>query len=432
MQHQNTLAYAQELDKKDELAAFRQRFHFPQHEGKDVIYFTGNSLGLQPKNTEAYIQQELNDWKTYGVEGHFLAKNPWFSYHEILTEQAAKLVGALPSEVVMMNQLTVNLHLLMVSFYRPTAKRYKILCEAKAFPSDQYALQSQAEFHGFKADNAIIEVEPREGEYSIRYEDILAAIEKHKDELALIMFSGVNYFTGQVFDMKAITELGHKHGIVVGFDLAHAAGNIDLHLHDWGVDFAAWCSYKYLNSGPGSVAGAFVHERHHKNTSLPLFAGWWGTDKKKRFLMEKTFHPIEGAERWQLSNAPVFSMAAHKAALDVITDAGFSKMRKKSADLLTYLEFIITEINEKQAEGKKFEFLTPKENSPYIPKGIQPGCQFSIIAHGRGKELFNALVKHGVVPDWREPNVIRMAPVPLYNSFEDLYRFGEILKGLCS
>ena len=342
------------------------------------------------------------------------------------------MVGALPSEVVMMNQLTVNLHLLMVSFYRPTAKRYKILCEAKAFPSDQYALQSQAEFHGFKADNAIIEVEPREGEYSIRYEDILAAIEKHKDELALIMFSGVNYFTGQVFDMKAITELSHKHGITVGFDLAHAAGNIDLHLHDWGVDFAAWCSYKYLNSGPGSVAGAFVHERHHKNTSLPLFAGWWGTDKKKRFLMEKTFHPIEGAERWQLSNAPIFSMAAHKAALDVITDAGFSKMRKKSADLLTYLEFIITEINEKQAEGKKFEFLTPKENSPYIPKGIQPGCQFSIIAHGRGKELFNALVKHGVVPDWREPNVIRMAPVPLYNSFEDLYRFGEILKGLCS
>jgi kynureninase len=231
--------------------------------------------------------------------------------------------------------------------------------------------------------------------------------------------------------MKAITELSHKHGITVGFDLAHAAGNIDLHLHDWGVDFAAWCSYKYLNSGPGSVAGAFVHERHHKNTSLPLFAGWWGTDKKKRFLMEKTFHPIEGAERWQLSNAPVFSMAAHKAALDVITDAGFSKMRKKSADLLTYLEFIITEINEKQAEGKKFEFLTPKENSPYIPKGIQPGCQFSIIAHGRGKELFNALVKHGVVPDWREPNVIRMAPVPLYNSFEDLYRFGEILDQLC-
>jgi len=432
MQHQNTLAYAQELDNKDELKSFRKKFHFPQHHGSDMVYFTGNSLGLQPVTTEAYIQQELSDWKKFGVEGHFLAKNPWFSYHEILTEQSAKLVGGLPSEVVMMNQLTVNLHLLMVSFYRPTKQRYKILCEAKAFPSDQYALQTQAQFHGFAADDAIIEVEPRAGEYAIRSEDILAAIEKHKDELALVMFSGVNYFTGQVFDMKTITANAQKHGIVVGFDLAHATGNIDLHLHDWGVDFAAWCSYKYLNSGPGSVAGAFVHEKHHKNTSLPIFAGWWGTDKASRFKMEKTFVPIHGAERWQLSNAPILSMAACKAALDVITEAGFEKMRKKSALLLSYLEFLVTEINASQPEGKKFEFLTPKEDSVYVPKGIQPGCQFSIIAHGRGKELFNALVKEGVVPDWREPNVIRLAPVPLYNSFEDLYKFAEILKRLCS
>ena len=432
MQHKNTLAYAQELDKKDELRSFRKKFHMPQHEGKDVVYFTGNSLGLQPVTTELYIQQELNDWKKFGVEGHFLAKNPWFSYHEILTEQSAKLVGAKPSEVVMMNQLTVNLHLLMVSFYRPTKQRYKILCEAKAFPSDQYALQSQAQFHGFAIEDAIIEVEPRSGEHSIRHEDILKAIETHKNELALVLFSGVNYFTGQVFDMKTITATAHKHGILVGFDLAHAAGNIDLHLHDWGVDFAAWCSYKYLNSGPGSVAGSFVHEKHHKNTALPLFAGWWGTDKKTRFKMEKTFHPIEGAERWQLSNAPVFSMAAHKAALDVISEAGFDKMRKKSKELLSYMEFLVNEINSTQSSDKKFEVLTPKENSVYIPKGIQPGCQFSIIAHGRGKELFTALIKAGVVPDWREPNVIRMAPVPLYNSFEDVFRFYEILKGLCS
>ncbi len=430
MEHQNTLAYAKELDNKDELRSFREKFHIPQHNGKDMVYFTGNSLGLQPKITESYIQQELNDWKKFGVEGHFLAKNPWFSYHEILTEQAASIVGGLPSEVVMMNQLTVNLHLLMVSFYRPTKQRYKILCEAKAFPSDQYAVQSQAQFHGFSADEAIIEVEPRKGEYAIRSEDILAAIEKHKDELALVMFSGVNYFTGQVFDMKTITTNAHKHRIVVGFDLAHAAGNIKLNLHDWGVDFAVWCSYKYLNSGPGSVAGAFVHEKHHKNFDLPIFAGWWGSDKKTRFLMGKTFDPIAGAERWQLSNAPIFSMAAHKAALDVFTEAGFDKLTAKSKALLSYLDFIVSDINSTQAADKKFETLTPKEDSVYIPKGIQPGCQFSIIAHGRGKELFNALVEQGVVPDWREPNVIRLAPVPLYNSFEDLYRFGEILRSL--
>lgn len=282
-QFQNTHLFANEQDEKDELKNYRNQFYFPQHNNEPVVYFTGNSLGLQPKQTKSYIEQELNDWAKFGVEGHFLAKNPWMPYHELLTEKMAKIVGALPSEVIMMNQLTVNLHLLMVSFYQPTKQRYKILCEAKAFPSDQYALQSQLNFHGFDSDEALIEVAPREGEYHIRTEDILTEIEKNKDSIALILIGGVNYFTGQVFDMKSITNAGQKAGAIVGFDLAHAAGNIKLELHNWGVDFAAWCSYKYLNSGPGSVAGAFVHEKHHQNTNLPLFAGWWGHDKKQDF-----------------------------------------------------------------------------------------------------------------------------------------------------
>ena len=312
---QNDLSFAKILDNEDRLKSYRDKFFFPQHDGRDVVYFTGNSLGLQPKTTRQYIQQELEDWATFGVEGHFLAKNPWLSYHELLTDKMAKIVGALPQETVMMNQLTVNLHLLMVSFYRPNKQRYKILCEAKAFPSDQYALQSQIKFHGYEVEDSLIEVAPREGEYHIREEDIFAAIEKNKESIALIMIGGVNYFTGQVFNIKDITAAGHKAGAVVGFDLAHAAGNLELHLHDWNVDFAAWCSYKYLNSGPGGVAGAFVHENHLKNTELPMFAGWWGHDKKTRFLMDSTFVPMQTAERWQMSNAPVFSMAACRASI---------------------------------------------------------------------------------------------------------------------
>ncbi|MBL7918702.1 MAG: kynureninase [Bacteroidia bacterium] len=419
MVFENSLAFAQQQDKEDTLRLYREKFFFPQHNDKDVVYFTGNSLGLQPKTTQSYLQQELNDWAKFGVEGHFLAKNPWLSYHELLTDKMAKLVGALPEETVMMNQLTVNIHLLMVSFYRPTKTRFKILCEAKAFPSDQYALQSQLKFHGYTPEEAMIEIEPRQGEYHIRHEDIYTAIEKNKDSLALVMIGGVNYFSGQVFDMKAITEAGHKAGAIVGFDLAHAAGNLKLELHNWGVDFAAWCSYKYLNSGPGSVAGAFVHERHLKNTDLPQFAGWWGHDKKTRFLMDKKFVPMETAERWQMSNAPVLSMAACRASLDIFDEIGMDALIEKSKKLTAYLEFIIEEVNKKK--NNCLQIITPKENR---------GCQLSIVANGYGKPLYNQLIESGVIPDWREPNVIRCAPVPLYNSFEDVYRFGAILTNL--
>ncbi len=416
---QNTLEYAKAFDANDPLKNYRDKFFFPQHNNQDVVYFTGNSLGLQPKTTQSYLQQELNDWAKFGVEGHFLAKNPWLSYHELLTDKMAKLVGALPQETVMMNQLTVNVHLLMVSFYQPTKTRFKILCEAKAFPSDQYALQSQLKFHGYSTEEALIEIEPREGEYHIRHEDIYTAIEKNKDSLALIMIGGVNYFSGQVFDMKAITEAGHKAGAIVGFDLAHAAGNLKLQLHDWNVDFAAWCSYKYLNSGPGSVAGAFVHERHLKNADLDQFAGWWGHDKETRFLMDKKFVPMQTAERWQMSNAPVLSMAACRASLDIFDEVGMDVLREKSKKLTAYLEFVVEQINKKK--NNCLQIITPKENR---------GCQISIVANGYGKALYNQLIEGGVIPDWREPNVIRCAPVPLYNSFEDVYRFGVILTNL--
>jgi len=421
MNYRNDLSFAQECDKNDPLKAFRNKFIFPQHNGHDVYYFTGNSLGLQPKTARDFINQELDDWGKFGVEGHFLAKKPWFSYHEILTQQSAKLVGAKPIEVVCMNQLTVNLHLLMVSFYRPTKTRYKIICETKAFPSDQYALETQVKFHGFDPEDAIIEACPREGEYTIRTEDILALIEKNKDSLTLIMFGGVNYYTGQLFEIEKITASAKKAGAIAGWDLAHAAGNVELKLHDWNVDFAAWCSYKYLNSGPGSVAGVFVHESH-ADSGLVRFAGWWGHDKAVRFKMEKGFKPIKGAEGWQLSNAPVFAMAAHKASLDIFEEAGLKNLAEKSLLLTGYLEFIIQKIN-KEAGKKLLEIITPSDTS-------QRGAQLSIIAHGQGKSLFEKLLKAGVISDWREPNVIRVAPVPLYNSYEDVFQFGKILKGL--
>ena len=414
-------AWAGIQDESDALKSFRQKFLLPQHESSDCIYFTGNSLGLQPKSTAASIQQELNDWATYGVEGHFLAKNPWVSYHEIFADGTAKLVGAKPEEVVVMNQLTSNLHFLLVSFYRPTSKRYKIICEAKAFPSDQYALQSQIKFHGYEIRDTLIELYPREGEHNLRTEDVLKAIEENKNELALVMIGGVNYLTGQVFEMEKITQVAHQAGATCGWDLAHAVGNIALKLHDWEVDFACWCSYKYLNSGPGSVAGAFVHEKHLSNLELPLFAGWWGHDKTERFKMEKEFRPIKTAERWQVSNAPVLSMAAYKASLELFIEAGIDRLQQKSKTLTAYLEFVITEINKPQPEELKFEIITPSEAR---------GCQLSVIAHGRGKELYNQLIRHGVIVDWREPNVIRMAPVPLYNSYQDVFRFGKILQSI--
>lgn len=416
--YQNTLAFAQAQDDADPLRAFRQRFHIPQHNGKDTIYLAGNSLGLQPKGVAAILQQEMDDWARYGVEGHFRAKNPWVSYHEIFSQSLAHVVGAKPTEVVAMNGLTANLHLLMVSFYRPQGKRVKILCEARPFPSDTYALASQIAFHGYDPAEHLVEVMPREGEHTLRTEDILAKIEELGDELALVLFGGVNFYTGQAFDMPAITLAGRTVGAVVGFDLAHAAGNLRMDLHAWNVDFACWCSYKYMNSGPGSVAGIFVHERHH-GKGLPMFAGWWGHDKAERFTMERTFKPIPTAEAWQLSNAPVFAMAPHRAALDLFDEAGMDALVKKSVQLSGYLEYIIDDIA--RTTGTHLEIITPRDPA-------QRGCQLSVVLHGKGRQLFDALSARGVVADRREPNVIRMAPVPLYNSFEDVFRSGSILK----
>lgn len=420
MKYQNTIDFAREADERDELRSYRDKFLFPTFTKNPVVYFTGNSLGLQPKSTREYINQELDDWAKWGVEGHFHAKNPWMPYHEILTQQTARLVGAQPEEVVVTHSLTTNLHLLMVSFYRPTAKRYKILCEAKAFPSDQYALQSQVKFHGYHPEDALIQIAPREGEHTVRMEDVQSVIEQHGNEIALIMIGGVNYYTGQLWDMKSIAKWGHDAGAIVGFDLAHAAGNIHLHLHDWGIDFAAWCGYKYLNSSPGGVSGLFVHERHLTNADLSRFAGWWGQDKATRFLMEENFKPIPTAEAWQLSNAPVLGMAAHKASLDIFDEAGMEKLCKKRDQLTGYLEFVIDDISDRY-DNVNFEIITPRDKS-------QRGAQLSILAHGQGKDLFDYISDEGVVADWREPNVIRIAPAPLYNNFEDVYRFGQILE----
>lgn len=417
---ENTLVFAKKLDEVDELKKFRERFFIPQQQGKDCIYFTGNSLGLQPKTVGAYIRQELDDWAMLGVEGHFQAKNPWLSYHEIFPPLLTKILGCQPNEVVVMNQLTVNLHLLLVSFYRPTAKRYKIICEAKAFPSDQYAFESQVRHHGFDPATAIIEIAPRKGEHTIRTDDILSVIKEHGDETAVVLFGGVNYYSGQLFDIKKITETAHQAGIIAGFDLAHAAGNVELKLHEWNVDFASWCSYKYLNSGPGGVSGIYIHEKHVANKALPRFAGWWGYAKANRFKMEKGFEPIPTAEGWQLSNAPVLSMAAHKAALDIFNEAGMDKLFAKAKLLSGYLHFILNDINNHQKE-KLIEIITPSNEK-------DRGCQVSMLMLKSGKEVFNSLSSQGVIADWREPNVIRVAPVPLYNTFEDVWRFGEILR----
>lgn len=409
---------ASELDANDELRAFRDEYYIPKHPSGRTVYFTGNSLGLEPKRAKERILEELEDWADFGVEGHFHAKRPWVSYHENLMEPAAQLVGAKRSEVVHMNGLTTNIHLLMVSFYRPKGNRRKIICEAKAFPSDQYALESQVKFHGFNPDKTIIEVAPRKGEHTIWEEDIIAAIEENSEELALVFWGGVNYYTGQYFDLKAITEAGHRAGAIVGYDLAHAAGNVPLSLHDWGVDFAAWCTYKYLNSGPGSVSGVFVHENHARSFDLPRFAGWWGHDKEARFKMDKGFNPIPGAEGWQLSNAPVLVMAPHLASLEIFMEAGFDRLREKSIKLTAFAEEVIGEVSRLQEVD--IEVITPSEPE-------RRGCQLSLLTHGRGKELFNFLQARGVFADWREPNVIRIAPVPLYNSFTDVLEFGKIL-----
>lgn len=414
MKYENSLQFAQQMDAADPLKSYRNRFHFPTFTNKPVRYFTGNSLGLQPKSTRDFINRELDDWAKWGVEGHFHGTNPWFRYHEFLTEKTARVVGAKPIEVVVTHSLTTNLHLLMVSFYRPEGKRKKILCESKAFPSDLYALETQVRFHGLDPETDLVGMDPREGEHTLRTEDILAKIAELGDELALVMFGGVNYYTGQLLDMEAITKAGHAVGATVGFDLAHAAGNIPVKLHDWEVDFAAWCSYKYLNSSPGGVSGMFVHEKHARRPELLRFAGWWGYDKETRFQMEPGFKPMAGAEGWQLSNAPVLGMAAHWASLEIFDEAGMDSLREKSEKLTGYLEFLLDELTAKYGTSCQFEIITPRD-----PK--QRGCQLSILLHGKGKDLFNFISEEGVVADWREPNVIRVAPVPLYNSFEDVY-----------
>lgn len=419
-QFENSLKFARQMDNLDPLKGFREMFLFPTFPKETPIYLTGNSLGLQPKQAKEYILQELDDWHKFGVDGHFKARRPWFSYHENLTAKAARIVGAKPIEVVVTHSLTTNLHLLMVSFYRPMGKRTKILCEAKAFPSDHYALESQLKFYGLDLSVHLVEVSPRVGEHLIREEDILAEIDQLGDELALVMIGGVNYYTGQLFDMRLITEAAHRVGAIAGFDLAHAAGNVNLRLHEWNVDFAVWCGYKYLNSSPGGVSGMFIHERYALRPDLPRFAGWWGHDKSKRLQMEPGFSPIEGAEGWQLSNAPVLGMAAHLASLDIFEEAGMDRIGRKRDLLTAFLEFVIDDVSEKNAEIVSFELITPRDIS-------QRGSQLSIMALGQGTALFQTLSDKGVMADWREPNVIRVAPAPLYNSFEDCYWFGYFL-----
>lgn len=404
------------LNSVNSIQNFRSRFHILKSpDGAEVIYLTGNSLGLQPKTTRKYIEEELEDWAALGVEGHVHARHPWLPYHEFVTEPMARVVGALPNETVVMNSLTVNLHLMMVSFYRPSGKRRKIVIEKGAFPSDQYAVQSQLAFHGFGKES-LIELTPREGEACLRTEDIIETIERNREEIALVMMGGVNYYTGQAFDMKAITEAGHRVGAVVGFDLAHAAGNLELRLHDWNVDFAVWCSYKYLNAGPGGIAGAFVHERHSQAFELPRFAGWWGHNKQTRFLMGPDFDPLPGAEGWQLSNPPIFQLAALRASLEIFDEASIADLRTASIELTGHLERLLQEI-----DNDRISIITPSDP-------LQRGCQLSIRVKDSDKSLFEAISARGVIADWREPDVIRVAPVPLYNDLTDVFRFTEILR----
>jgi len=413
MQYKRTLEFALELDSKDQLRNYRDLFHMPlQENGDECVYMCGNSLGLQPKQTKDFIKQELDDWAKLGVEGHFHAKNPWMPYHEFLTESYAKIVGAKKSEVVAMSTLTANLHFMMVSFYRPNKKKYKIIIEGDAFPSDIYAVESQIMHHGLLPEEALIKLKPRKGEYHIRTEDIQKVLENENESISLIMLGGVNYYTGQLFDMEKITEIAHHYNINVGFDLAHAAGNVKLELHKWGVDFAVWCSYKYLNSGPGSVAGVFVHEKHHKSNLIRL-AGWWGHNKDDRFTMPDSFNPIHTAEGWQLSNPPILSLAAIRSSLSIFDRAGMDNLLYKSKNLTGYLSFLLESI-----ETERIEIITPKAR----------GCQLSIRVKDSDKRLFNKIVDRGVIADWREPDVIRVAPVPLYNSFLDMFKFYQVIK----
>jgi kynureninase len=416
MEFKNSLVFAQQLDAVDPLRKYRDEFHFPKVKGKDVIYFTGNSLGLQPKRTQKFVDAIMKDWKEMAVEGHFHAEKPWWDYHERLAAPLAKVVGAKIQEVSVMNTLTVNLHMLMVSFYRPTQKRFKIICEEKAFPSDQYMLASQVKFHGFDPNTAIVEVKKRPGENFWHTQDIIDKINGVGEELAVVLIGGVNYYNGQVFNMEAITKAAKIQGAFVGWDLAHAVGNVALNLHDWGVDFATWCSYKYMNSGPGNASGIFVHEKYLNSSDIPRFEGWWGTKKETRFLMGPEFEPMENADAWQVSNPSVLSLAPYLASLEMFEEVGMEALISKRNFIVAYLEFILREID-KETEGS-FEIITPEDR----------GCQLSVFLHGQGKDLFHFLMENGVITDWREPNVIRLAPAPFYCSFADMYNFGQILK----
>ncbi|HSN09076.1 MAG TPA: kynureninase [Hanamia sp.] len=420
MNFENQIEFAKKLDAEDPLKKFRDQFYIPILNGKDCIYFTGNSLGLQPKTAQDYVLDEMENWANYGVEGHFHGKNPWANFHDVFSKKLQPILGALPEEIVVMNTLTVNLHLMMTTFYRPDKKRFKIICENRAFTSDLYAIDSQLKLHGVSPEEGLIEMKPREGEYTLRTEDIISTIKENADELALVLFGGINYFTGQLFDMKSITAATHEAGAKCGFDLAHVVGNVALQLHEWNVDFACWCSYKYLNSGPGAIAGAFIHERYATDKTLPRLAGWWGTDKHERFQFIEEFNAIPTAEGWQLSNANILSMAAHKAALDIFEEAGFEKIVDKGKKLSAFLLFILNDINNSFSK-KVVEILTPQNEDEH-------GCQVSILLPEKGKDFFNSLNKNSVIADWREPNVIRITPVPLYNTFEEVFRFGEILK----
>lgn len=416
----NSLEFARIQDQHDPLAALRERFLIPRHKQQDSIYFCGNSLGLQPKSTRSYLDAELTKWADYAVDGHFHVEERWYDYHKLLKPSLARIVGAREEEVVVMNNLSSNLHFMMVSFYQPKGRRFKILMEAGAFPSDQYAVESQVRFHGYAPEEAVVEIAPRQGEHTLRTEDILSAIEQHQDELALVLFAGIQYYTGQLFDLQAITQAGQAAGAYVGFDLAHAVGNVPLRLHDWGPDFAVWCSYKYLNSGPGSNGGVFVHERHAEASELPRFAGWWGHDEKERFLMKKGFKPQYGADGWQVANSNILPLAAQRASLALFDEAGgMQALRSKSLALTGYLEYLLKE-HVSTAEAR-VEIITPSE-----PEAR--GCQLSLFVHQGGRPLFDRISQAGVIGDWREPNVIRVAPTPLYNTFTDVYTFARLLQ----
>jgi len=419
MTYQNSLDYAKQLDQEDPISYLRNEFHIPRDKhGKEWLYFTGNSLGLQPKTTSKYIKQELDDWANFGVEGHFEAKNPWLSYHELLTDKMAKIVGAKPIEVVVMNTLTTNLHLLMVSFYQPSKTKYKIIIESDAFPSDRYAVQSQLSFHGFDPDEALIEWKPKEGKELLELEDLKSILDSQGDDVALLLIGGVNYYTGQYLDIKKIAELGHAKKCMVGIDLAHGVGNIQPNLHDSGVDFAAWCTYKYLNSGPGSLSGLFVHEKHAQRKDLPRFSGWWNHNKETRFNMRQPFDVMSGAEGWQLSNPPILSMAAIKASLDIFDKVGMSALLNKSKKLTGFFEYLIHEI-----ASDTIKIITPTHPN-------ERGCQLSLQVKNADKNLHKKLTENNIITDWREPDVIRCAPVPMYTSFEDVYCMVKTLESL--